>query len=335
MPDGDTSGPAIAIVPAGTGGAGHPVAPPEAGAGAAVTGADGGAGTEAARPPIALVPAADRATALAATVDGAVERLAEQLAEGHTAEFLATLGLFDRFRRYSARNVLLIMAQRPDATLVAGMRRWNEIGYRIKAGEKALWIQAPIVKKEIDERTGEEVEAMVGFRPAPVFDASQLANLEERPLPAPDRPQPDDAGELYAAVAARIVAAEIPVEERALPGAGPGVSRGGGILVRAGLDSRTRLAVLLHELVHELEHHGGGTGGKPVHLMEFEAESAAYVAAAALGVEHPTARDYLLGWRGSAEQLRGSLADVQRIVRRVLAVVAPPEAGAEEGVMAA
>lgn len=90
--------------------------------------------------PITLVPREERAAALTSTVDGAIARLAEQLGEGHSTEFLAFLAFLARFRRYSVHNCLLIRAQRPEAQLVAGVRRWNELGYRVRPGEKALWI---------------------------------------------------------------------------------------------------------------------------------------------------------------------------------------------------
>src|SRR5687768_9949061 len=83
--------------------------------------------------PLSLVPRAERPAALAATVDAAVERLAAQLAEGHSQEFTAVLAFMAKFHRYSATNCLLILAQRPEATMAAGMKRWNRLGYRVRA----------------------------------------------------------------------------------------------------------------------------------------------------------------------------------------------------------
>jgi hypothetical protein len=41
-----------------------------------------------------------------------------------------------KFHTYSARNVLLIAAQRPDATRLEGVRSWNELGRFVRPGEK-------------------------------------------------------------------------------------------------------------------------------------------------------------------------------------------------------
>ncbi|MDP9472160.1 MAG: ArdC-like ssDNA-binding domain-containing protein [Chloroflexota bacterium] len=273
----------------------------------------------------------ERAAQMAASVDAACERLAEQLAAGHTEAYLAFLAFHAKFHRYSPANALLILSQQPEATRVAGLSTWNKLGYRVRAGEKAVWIWAPILRKGADAESGEEQETLVGFRPAPVFDAAQLANLEERPLPSLFTPLPDDVEDLYHRVRARIEAERILVEERPLPMGVQGVSLGGTIFVRQGLDSRNRLAVLLHELAHELAHRGEAQRAKPVALRELEAESTAYVVSAALGLEIPHSGDYLLGYGLDAAALRASLGTIQALARRVLAVV---DADREEAVAA-
>jgi hypothetical protein len=274
--------------------------------------------------PTPLVTREERAAGLAATIDAAIGRLAEQLGAGHTAEFLEALRFYGRFWRYSPTNALLIKAQCPHATRVAGLRVWNELGYSVKKGEKAIYIWCPILKTERDAVTGERVETVVGFRPGPVFDASQLKEIAEKPLPEVFAPLPDDCEPLYRRVAARVEAEGIAVAEAPLPPGVQGVSTGGAITIRPGLDSRNRLFVLLHELAHELAHQGPRQGAKPAAQRELEAEAVAFVVAAVLGLEIPTSRDYLLHWTGSAEQLKASLGTVQRLVRRVLAIVEEP-----------
>lgn len=116
---------------------------------------------------------------------------------GKYTEYLAAMS---RFHRYSARNVLLIQMQLPNATRVASAKKWREeFGRNINRGEKAIYIiaPAPIVRKverqKIDPDTKapmldenghvimEEKEFQVPlFRPVPVFDVSQTSG---RPLP--------------------------------------------------------------------------------------------------------------------------------------------------------
>lgn len=38
----------------------------------------------------------------------------------------------NNFYNYSIRNTILIYKQNPNATLVAGLKKWNELGYKVK-----------------------------------------------------------------------------------------------------------------------------------------------------------------------------------------------------------
>lgn len=104
-----------------------------------------------------------------------------------------------RFHDYSPSNVLLISAQRPDATRVAGIRTWNSLGRRVKRGEHGIAILAPCVYPALPGSSSEEstVDAgaspsgepsastrperhLRGFRLVHVFDVTQT---DGRPLP--------------------------------------------------------------------------------------------------------------------------------------------------------
>jgi hypothetical protein len=49
-----------------------------------------------------------------------------------------------KFHNYSFTNQLLIAMQRPEATYVTGFRKWLELGYCVRRGEKALYIWMPV-----------------------------------------------------------------------------------------------------------------------------------------------------------------------------------------------
>lgn len=83
----------------------------------------------------------------------------------------------NNFYDYSIRNTILIYKQNPNATLVAGIRKWNELGYKVKKGSKAISILVPLIRRVIkDERENEEV---YGYRPVNVFDKSQVEATEK------------------------------------------------------------------------------------------------------------------------------------------------------------
>jgi hypothetical protein len=44
------------------------------------------------------------------------------------------------FHEYSFANTLMIFSQRPDATQVAGYRRWQELGRHVRKGEHGIHI---------------------------------------------------------------------------------------------------------------------------------------------------------------------------------------------------
>ena len=50
--------------------------------------------------------------------------------------FQRYLETMSRFHKYSYGNVLLIMAQNPDATRVAGYRQWQRLGRQVKREAK-------------------------------------------------------------------------------------------------------------------------------------------------------------------------------------------------------
>ena len=106
-----------------------------------------------------------------------VKSLIEQLEAGHSDALTAYLNAMSRFRSYSFGNVLEIARQKPDASRVAGMYAWNQLGRRVKKGEKGIRILAPIIgiKRKPDAEaekdiTKQNTRVLVGFRNAYVFD---------------------------------------------------------------------------------------------------------------------------------------------------------------------
>ena len=53
-------------------------------------------------------------------IDKHIDQLAENLESGHSEQLTEVLSTMAKFHRYSLGNVLLIMAQKSDATHVAG-----------------------------------------------------------------------------------------------------------------------------------------------------------------------------------------------------------------------
>ncbi len=85
--------------------------------------------------------------------------------------YLSYLKMQATLPEYSARNVMLILQQMPEATFVRGYKSWKELGRQVKKGENALYIIAPLkVKLDSDD---DEKPSYLRFRAVPVFDVSQ------------------------------------------------------------------------------------------------------------------------------------------------------------------
>lgn len=83
---------------------------------------------------------------------------------------------------YSFWNIVLMLHQRPDVSMVAGYKKWKKLGRHVKKGEKGMKILAPILKKvkEYDEEKEGfvEKEILMGFIPVTVFDIAQTDGKE-------------------------------------------------------------------------------------------------------------------------------------------------------------
>lgn len=238
--------------------------------------------------------------------------LARELQQGEPEKFLEVLEGVGRFHQYSFRNVLLILQQRPEATLVAGLKRWNELGRQVRKGEKAIAILAPTLKRvELEDGATGEVrveQRLVGFHTTYVFDVSQT---EGKPVQF-GKDVPQGAG-LYARLKA---ACPMEVREEALPAGRMGSTDGKRIVLSSFLSPTTRAETLLHEWAHTLLHFGKERKG--VAVEELEAEAVAYAVGRELGLPMSTSRDYILHWHGTVEGLEAALDRIQRAAREIL-----------------
>ncbi len=65
-----------------------------------------------------------------------IDSLTQAIQSGRNEALVTYLQTMAKFPTYSARNVLLIAAQRPDSTHLQGMRSWNELGRSVLPGAK-------------------------------------------------------------------------------------------------------------------------------------------------------------------------------------------------------
>jgi len=261
------------------------------------------------------------------TAEEALNRLSAELEAGKSEALKNYLAAMSRFRRYSWNNVLLISAQRPHATQVAGIHTWNDLGRRVKKGEKGIMIFAPvIVKRETSppepEPGPKEPSRLAGFRTAYVFDRDQT---EGNPLPEFAKTTGDPKGytEKLKAMAAR---RGIAVEYDSAIAPALGVSSGGKIQLRPGLGAAEEFSTLAHELAHEILHKDKDARALPKVVRETQAEAVSYVVSRGVGLETNTAAaDYIKLYNGDKATLAKSLSAIQETSAKILDELLPEE----------
>ena len=249
-------------------------------------------------------------------IEDSVVRLIAELQQGKHARLEQYLEFASRFHRYSLNNQMLILMQCPHATFVAGYRTWKDIGYQVRRGEKGIRILAPRPYTQHNEVTEEEEQKMY-FVAVSVFDASQLANLDEKSLPTFFEPLGDDQQALYARLVQAVEKDGIKVSEEAT-GKAQGYSAGGRIAIHEGLDSRNKVLTLIHEYAHELLHWGEDGKRQSAQVQECHAEAVAYVVAHHFGIHNPFSAEYLQHWGNTPDQLMAELESVRRTSAHII-----------------
>jgi DNA primase len=253
----------------------------------------------------------------AVSVEELHQRLTEAVAALETGEqWQAWLDFARRLHRYSFNNLILIWAQRPDASAVASYQTWQVLHRQVRRGETAIRVLAPILRRTPPvDRNGrpvlspdgkpEQQQRVIGFRPVPVFD---IAQTDGPPPPEAPRPvllagQAPDG--LWDALAAEVGARGY----RLLRGPVDRLHGANGLTkivqrevwVRDDVENAQAVKTLTHELAHLMlhidlhtdPHLSTGCDG----IREVEAESVAHLVMAAHGVDTaPYSFPYVAAW---------------------------------------
>jgi len=243
-----------------------------------------------------------------------------------SATWRAHLDVQGRFHHYSFSNSLLIGAQDPGASRVAGFATWKRLGRSVRKGERAIWILAPVTGRRTRSDDGEERRPVVGFRPVPVFDVAQT---EGDPLPEVCRVlQGDDPEAWFARLVGCAGSLGYSVVSTELPGATNGdcAFARRRIRVECRNERAQQVKTLAHELAHALLHEG--TDDRP--LAELEAESTAYVVCRTFGLDTGEySFGYVACWAGGGPE---AVARIKASGGRIQQAASVILSGLEDGV---
>ncbi len=252
----------------------------------------------------------------------AIEQLGDALERGHSELLRNYLSAMGKFHRYSLRNLMLILSQRPDATRVAGYQTWKQLGRCVKKGAKGILILAPIVVKKTDHKISQEkgsVRIAVGFHAVYVFD---VTDTDGEPLPELEDVQGDPGG--YTEHLKRFVAErgiQLEYSNEIYPAQGQCAA--GKIVLLPGLSPAEEFATLAHETAHSLLHRKERRTDTSKRVRETEAEAVAYVVCEAIGLQARGSVEYIQLYTGDKDTLAESLERVQRASAEILEAITP------------
>lgn len=213
-------------------------------------------------------------------------------------EYLRFLGMF---HNYSFNNVMLILMQMPDASLVAGYKTWQKLGRNVKKGEHGIRILAPCPHKRTIEVDGDDKEVcFTTFRPTSVFDVSQTEGDE---LPQGFVTMLSDDVDGYESLIKKLTAVSpVKVEFEEIEDSsalGFFSHTENKIVVKSGMSQMQTVKTLVHEISHSLLHNKENGEEKEAdrRTKEVQAESVAYTVCGVLGIDTSDySFGYIAGW---------------------------------------
>lgn len=269
-----------------------------------------------------------------------------------TASYQEFLKVMSRVPNYSARNLMLIANQKPDAQIVMGYKEWQKLGRNVIKGESSLRILAPIIKDVEKEKlegmkdatpakggkdpNSDKVKMVVGFRLVPVFDVSQT---EGKPLITPQMmvikslENDEETSKLYNDFKVSLNDKQLPVYEKDLSTdpefAGKKVGgyfeRNNHIIVintdpKVSENDSQKFDVLIHEYAHaKLHNKDSELKDLPRGHKEAQAESVAFV------VNHYYGRDtgdasngYIAQWAKNPKLAIQAIGEIQKAAVEII-----------------
>ena len=239
-----------------------------------------------------------------------------------------------KFPHYSVNNNILIMMQKPDATLVQSYTGWKKMGRFVKKGEKGIRILAPApfkLEKEqekVDEagkvildKDGEAVKEKVeinltAFKPVSTFDISQT---EGEPLPSIGVDELTGSVEGYQTLFEAIKSASpVPIGFEDIKSGAKGYfhTEDNRIAINNGMSEIQTVKTAIHEMAHAKLHNleAQKDNKQSKNSKEVEAESVAYTVCQHYGIDTSDySFAYVAGWSQGKEmpELKESLNTIR------------------------
>ena len=277
----------------------------------------------------------------------AFEMIEQGVKDVYTSDnFRNYLSCCSKFHNYSLNNTLLILAQKPDATLVAGYSSWKRNFHRhVNKDEKGLTILAPVTckKTELMDKSDENGNPVLDedgnpikeertinrlrFTVKTVFDVSQTSG---KPLPSLVHDLTGSSDEVLAFIDSVKAICTIPIDYHS-PEKDPILTSGAKgyyspsedkIVLNMNLEDMQTAKTLIHEYTHSLLHK---KTDKDREQREIEAESLAFVLCDHFGID---TSEYSFGYIASysdqdPEKLKSILENIQSTAHEMIDSLEP------------
>lgn len=272
-------------------------------------------------------------TSIQEKVQAAVSQLEAAMQNLQTSEqwkaalqAMATLGPTS-ISRFSFRNVLLLLAQRPAVVHAATFATWKRLGRSVKKGEKGLLVLRPRIVRAKSKKSGALEPTFIGFSSLAVFDLNQTEGEPLRPLQCQPFTAPDVFPHTVQTLRDKLVALSC-ISDIQIRGSQAGDPPGAlgwfhrpsrSIIVLDTHPAAQQFATLVHEAAHailhgEADHHTRGS-------KEVEAESTAFVVCSALGLDTSKfSLPYVATWADKDEPLK-AVGEAGESIRKAASII--------------
>lgn len=241
------------------------------------------------------------------------------------------LKVMSKFHDYSVCNSLLIYAQCPHATYIAGYRAWQNLFKRyVIRGSKAIKIIAPFkIKKKKDEDIDAEDTYFIKYKAVNVFDISQTIGEPLPELITELKGDDKSAGILLESFKELVNDVNIqfkdPSSDQLLRSGAKGYYdiKNKRIIINKDLSINHQLKTLIHEYAHSILHNENKGIRKQ---QEVEAESIAFVVCHAFGLDTSEySFGYITSWSEGleTEKFKMILNDIQSKADSIIEKVKP------------
>lgn len=262
--------------------------------------------------------------------DKNIEEITKQLEQGvkdvfTSDKYVEYLKFMSRFYNYSVNNIILIMMQKPEASLVAGYKAWQtKFKRQVRKGEKGITILAPCQhKKKVEDEDGEIKEvAWTSYKAVKVFDVSQTDGEE---LPTGCAVALEGNVDGYAELLKKLKKiSPVDVEFQHIDGGANGFySRSENrIAIQIGMSEAQTIETLVHEISHAILHNEAGKEKNADRLTkEVQAESVAYTVCSMLGLDTSDySFGYVAGWSSGKEvkELNASMEVIRKTAKTIV-----------------